>query len=147
MVKRSEVKLLRIETKDQIADVMTKALGKEKFKGFKTLLGVQAGVSKMHFNDLEPGETEAVASRKASLVIKAIKIQVKRQKICRFSLKEPSPDIPSEGAMATYSFTPVVTSKCMSLNNSPPFLSRDGSLNEGRRQAKKSTHVLFWNCE
>jgi hypothetical protein len=71
MVKRSEVKLMRIETKDQIADVMTKALGKEKFKGFKALLGMQAGVSEMHFNDLEPGETEAVASRKASLVIKA----------------------------------------------------------------------------
>jgi hypothetical protein len=37
----------------------------------------------------------------------------------------------------------VITSKCMSLNNSPPILSRDGSLNEGRRQAKKSTHSLF----
>jgi len=66
MVKRSEVKLMRIGTKDQIADVMTKALGKEKFKGFKALLGMQAGVSEMHSNDLDPGETEAVASMKAS---------------------------------------------------------------------------------
>ncbi len=57
---------MRKGTKDQIADVMTKALGKEKFKGFKALLGMQAGVSEMNSIDLDPGETEAVASRKAS---------------------------------------------------------------------------------
>ena len=48
LVKRSEVKLVRIGTQDQIADIMTKALGREKFKGFKDLLGMQAVVSDMH---------------------------------------------------------------------------------------------------